>query len=103
MAIGRTRAIAARLFIPIFHPPNYRFRVIACNNSGVWNETRRGLWSSCCAGVLSDEWVPHTAWGHVGDDGVDGLSAARRCVGRGQVALEQQRHRWSGTKGRSAR
>src|SRR5271168_83399 len=37
IAIGRTQALVAKLFTEL-GPGKYRFRVIACNNSGVWNE-----------------------------------------------------------------
>ena len=39
-------------------PGNYRFRVIASNNSGMWNEGRRGTRLLHCARVLADLVVP---------------------------------------------
>ena len=38
ITIGRTWAIDRQAFYTNLPPRNYRFRVIACNNSGVWNE-----------------------------------------------------------------
>ena len=39
-------------------PRNYRFRVIACNNSGVWNEAGRLVRFLHSPGVLPDHLVP---------------------------------------------
>lgn len=49
-------------------PGKYRFRVIACNNSGVWNELARDTRLRDCSGLLADELVPRTVC-----DGVPGL------------------------------
>ena len=44
-------------------PRNYRFRVIACNNSGVWNEAGRVSGLRDCARLLPDELVPRAVRG----------------------------------------
>ena len=54
-------------------PKHYRFRVIAANNSGVWNEARRGAGFRDSAGVVSDELVPRAVRGGVSDAAVGGL------------------------------
>ena len=58
-------------------PGNYRFRVTACNNSGVWNEEGAALDFCDCARVLPDELVPRAVRAHVSGDALDRLSASR--------------------------
>ena len=43
-------------------PRNYRFRVIACNNSGVWNDTGDTLEFSIAPRLLPDELVSRVRW-----------------------------------------
>ena len=59
---------------------HYRFRVMACNNSGVWNEARGGAGLRDCARLLPDELVPRAVCAHVYGDALDGLSASRRAL-----------------------
>ena len=58
-------------------PTNYRFRVIACNNSGVWNEEGDTLEFVDRPGLLPDHVVPHSVCAHVSGDALDPLSASR--------------------------
>ena len=70
-------------------PGNYRFRVIACNNSGVWNEEGASLDFADCAGLLPDELVPRavrgrfprTALGGSIDCGFGNCGARKRSFG----------------------
>ena len=56
IATGRTSAPAARRSTTIFRPRNYRFRVIASNNSGVWNETGAALDFSIAPAYYQTAW-----------------------------------------------
>ena len=40
---GVMQEVSNPLFIQIFHPGEYLFRVKAANNNGVWNETGASL------------------------------------------------------------
>ena len=58
IATGRTWAIDRKAFYTNLAPRNYRFRVMACNNSGVWNEAGDVPRFLHRPGVLSDHLVP---------------------------------------------
>ncbi len=56
--IGKKLGRGTRPSITIFGPETTRFRVIACNNDGVWNEEGAFLDFSIGPGVLPNELVP---------------------------------------------
>ena len=58
-------------------PGNYRFRVIASNNSGVWNEEGATLDFAIDRRLLPDELVPRAVRARVSGDALDRLSASR--------------------------
>ncbi|PYJ02356.1 MAG: hypothetical protein DME25_16130, partial [Verrucomicrobia bacterium] len=49
-------------------PGNYRFRVMACNNDGVWNESGASVvlvfqpWRSCSRVAIAPEWLGSALW-----------------------------------------
>jgi len=73
-----------------FPPGAYRFRVTACNNSGVWNETGDTLEFSIAPGVLSDHVVLRVVRGRLSSDALGAVPAAaisgpagvQRAIGR---------------------
>ena len=83
-------AIRRQAFYNDLPPRNYRFRVMACNNNGVWNQAGvvRFLHRP---GVLSDELVPRVnGWHRVGDP-VGAAPLSRLSDGaRIQRALEER-------------
>ena len=62
-------------------PGKYRFRVIACNNDGVWNEEGATLDFSDPACLVSNELVPCIVRGCFDDIAVAALSASRSATG----------------------
>ena len=62
-------------------PGAYRFRVVASNNSGVWNEAGATLDILDCAGVLPDPLVSGGDGGQLRRAAVGGVSMARRATG----------------------
>ena len=67
-------------------PTNYRFRVIACNNSGVWNETGASLNFSIAPAYYQTAWFRTSVRGCVCDHGLGHLLAARPSFGRDGTA-----------------
>ena len=59
-------------------PTNYRFRVIASNNSGVWNEAGASLNFSIAPAYYQTDLVSHFVRGRLSDDDLGLLSAAGR-------------------------
>ena len=58
-------------------PTSYRFRVIACNNSGVWNETGASLNFSIAPAYYQTAWFRTSVRGCVCNHGLGHLLAAR--------------------------
>ena len=60
IAIGRTRQFVVKFFITELGPGKYRFRVIACNTSGVRSQQARNRDRPDCSGLVPDELFPRT-------------------------------------------
>ena len=73
-------------------PGNYRFRVIACNNDGIWNETGASLWVDVLPFFWQRWWFAPLCWaGGLGTAGAAGLSVVRRRHRARVAALERAR------------
>ena len=70
-ATGRTPGRAGRRSTPICSPGSYRFRVIASNNDGVWNETGATVDFADRTRVLPDHLVHGARRRRAADSGVD--------------------------------
>ena len=58
-------------------PGNYRFRVTACNNSGVWNEEGASLDFAIAPAYYQTNWFRALCVAHTPGDALDRLSSSR--------------------------